>query len=157
VGSVAHEPGHDGPELAGRGPEFVDADDAPLVLEHPFALGAPLPDMAGLPELAAAHRGWVDLEHALSSRARPVGVRATAARIALGLLRRHPEYRHQRELLAQLTRVADALAKRCDELDRRLRLMHDQMGEVAAVLSEDLTRLNSAVVTHRENDGAGEG
>jgi hypothetical protein len=97
--------------------------------------------MAGHPELGAAHQGWVALSGSASTLSARPGGRAVLARLVLGALRHHPEYRQQRDLLAQLTRVVDALAKRCDELDRRLTLLHDHVGEIAAVLSEDVTRL----------------
>jgi uncharacterized coiled-coil protein SlyX len=66
-------------------------------------------------------------------------------------IRAHPEYRHQQELLAQLTRVVDALAKRCDELDRRLRILLDQVEDSTSVLSEDLTRMTARASDARDS------
>lgn len=150
MADVADQPGRGDERLAASARALAEAGDAPSTLSAPFTLGPPLPDMAGHPELAAAHRGWVAVEGETGDAPRRGGgPRAALARVALGALRRHPEYRHQRDLLAQLTRVVDALAKRCDELDRRLGTLHDHVGEVSAVLSEDVTRLAAMVASGR--------
>jgi len=127
-------------DVAAFADELGAPGGSPRPLDGPFSLGPPLDEMAGHPELGAAHQGWVALAAGAGPEPSRRG-RQALARLVLGALRHHPEYRQQRELLAQLTRVVDALAKRCDELDRRLRLVHDELGEIAAVLSEDVTRL----------------
>jgi len=119
----------------------------PTPLSRAFTLRPPLPELAGHPELADAHKGWVDVEAAGPGGG---GLEQRVAGLVVKILRRHPEYRQQRELLAQLTRVVDALAKRCDELERRLRLLHDETAEVADVLSEDLTRLSALAALRRD-------
>jgi len=121
--------------------------EGPTPLARAFTLGPPLPEMAGHPELGHAHQGWVDLEARAPDGG---GADRRVAGLVVRILRRHPEYRQQRELLAQLTRVVDALAKRCDELERRLRLLHDETVEVADVLSEDLTRLSALAAVRRD-------
>jgi hypothetical protein len=130
--------------------DLGEPGDAPTPLDQPFTLGPPLEEMAGHPELAAAHQGWVELAGRTGASPTHGGVRERLALLVLGALRRHPEYRQQRELLAQLTRVVDALAKRCDELDRRLQRLHDEVGEIATVLSEDLTRLTALTASDKD-------
>ena len=142
----------DGGDLVGRvaasAADLGAPGGAPRSLRRAFTLGPPLHPMAGHPELAAAHEGWVELTGA--RRAPVSGMRARVARLVVGVIRSHPEYRHQRDLLAQLTRVVDALAKRCDELEQRLQVVHDEVEDIAAVLSEDLTRLTALLASRQD-------
>ena len=142
---MAIEPGDVAGRIAATARDLGFPGRAPAVLRRPFTLGPPLDEMAGHPELGAAHRGWVMLSLETGTRRRHKSLVERLASVVLAVLRRHPEYRHQRQLLQNLTRVVDALAKRCDELDQRLGALHAQCGEVADALGEDLTRATALI------------
>lgn len=151
MGRVAIDPRDLARRIAASADDLGKRGRAPEVLSRPFTLGPPLEEMAGHPDLGAAHRGWVALsEQTGRASGHPRGVRERLAWIAVAVVRRHPEYRQQQQLLEQLTRVVDALSKRCDELDRRLQGLHEQMGEVAGALGEDLTRVVALVASRAD-------
>ena len=129
---------------------------APEPLVRPFSLGEYLDDIAGHADLDRVHRRWEALGQgpdAASSR----GLRARLRGFADRMLLRHPTVLQHHAMLSELTRVVDALAKRCDELNRRLMLMHEQAEEMYGVLSEDLSRVTALLATRALDESTGGG
>ena len=138
----AHDVAVSAPELSGPG-------GAPRPLTNAFTLGEPLDHMAAHPDLDAAHRSWLAFEGDGAPQPGRRGIRVTLGRLASRIFVHEPTIAHHHALLSELTRIVDALAKRCDELDRRLGLLHEQLGEVTAVLGDDLTRLSAMVASEQ--------
>jgi hypothetical protein len=116
--------------------------DGPVVLNRALTLGPPLDPMAGHPDLEAAHLEW-----ASSAGGAPVGRRRVVAGVRRRLLAvlMGPEWERHGRVLRDLTRLTDALAKRCDELNTKIHTTHEHLEEVLAALSTDLTAVAAIV------------
>ena len=153
---MANDRGVNAGPLAVGAHELRGPGAAPEPLARPFSLGEALDDIAGHPDLDGAHRRWAALGREADA-ASSGGLRARLSGLGGHLLLRHPVVRQHHDMLSELTRVVDALAKRCDELNRRLTLMHAQTEEMYGVLSEDLSRVTALLATRVPDESPGGG
>ncbi len=156
VGDMANDGGVSAHQLAVGAGDLRGSGAAPEPLARPFSLGEPLDDIAGHPDLDGAHRRWAALAGEPDAASRR-GPRPPLSGLGSRMLLRHRVVRQHHAMLSELTRVVDALAQRCDELNRRLMLMHEQAEEMYGVLSEYLSRVTALLATRVPDESSGGG
>jgi len=124
---------------------------APALLRRPAGGSPPPPPVREDPDVVAVHGAWARI-HAAETHPpadRPTSAAArmrTMARdrlaaVAAGTL--GPAQSYDRELIGDLIRATDALARRCDELGGRLAELEALVEEVVAVFSEDMVQVRA--------------
>jgi len=125
--------------------------DAPALLHHPVGGSSPPPPVREDPDVVAVHEAWARI-HAAETQPPAESPSSAAAKLrimardrlavaAAGTL--GPAQSYDRELIGDLIRATDALARRCDELGGRLAELEALVEEVVAVFSEDMVQVRA--------------
>jgi len=126
--------------------QLAEEGGGPRLLRHALVTDPGGDLLAPSEDLAALHHRWQVLSSSTTASGEQEAghsgmwkrVIRRVERTVVALWRRQPDYVLQREMLGELIRVVDALAKRSDELAQSLY-------EFETVVSEDLTRLSALV------------
>jgi len=129
--------------------------DAPALLHHSVGGSSPPTPVREDPDVVAVHEAWARI-HAAETQPPADSPSSTAAKLrimardrlavaAAGAL--GPAQSYDRELIGDLIRATDALARRCDELGGRLAELEALVEEVVAVFSEDLVQVRALLTS----------
>jgi len=108
--------------------------------------------MRAHPGLDYAHRHWALPDRPVPGTGRKDALRARLARFIFGVL--GPYLHAERELLANLVRLADGLAARCDELAAEVEQLRCQLDERAVAVAANHAELAERLDQLRRLAGA---
>ena len=152
------------PPDASSGPD--DPYAPPRLLARPAAPPTPLPPVHGSEEVAVLHLHWSQLtQHGRTfedeapgpGTRTPAGVRAKVrARVATAATdAARTAQQRDRELIGDLIRAVDLVARRLDDVASRVAHMEALVQDVVETVSEDLTRLRVALAAQAGHDREG--
>lgn len=153
MAKMARRPSDIVKDVASKAHQLSNGDPPPL-LSHPPRPGEPLPPIRNDPAMAALHATWerVHEEERGSGHERGANAGSSVEKVLrrlaeAGIAPLRRSHDADREMLGEVIRSMDTLARRVDELGTRIYELEALVEEVVMVTGEELTRVRAALST----------